>query len=273
MSVKIQTVIKNNGRGSRSIVIARGKICNLRAGETKVLDYDIWSYLSKVAKRKLEQDANRGVLTIATRVYTETNNLTVSPDGSFLVQNGGTADMEASDNVVKEKPKLPNPKQNVDIDSKSTTKIANKSESIMTGKLGFTTEPLGETKTEPVKMPKQGFAAETVATSGLFKREATDAAPAKTVNVMKQEPKVEQEQKKAEENPEEQMAETEPESQDIAADAMTREEYINELYAAKDYAAIAGALSDWHPKFNFSKASIKKCSSYAELKEKYPVLI
>lgn len=53
---------------------------------------------------------------------------------------------------------------------------------------------------------------------------------------------------------------------------LSRPEYIDELYAAKDYTAIAGALTEWYPGTTFTKASIKKCSNYAELKEKYPVL-
>lgn len=261
MAVTVQTVIKNNGRGSRSIIVAKGKMCSLRAGETKVLDYDIWSYLSTPMKRKIEQDMDRGIISINTRVVTDKSNLTVNADGSFLVQNGGLEELKASDNVVTEKSKLKvdtKPKTTFDIE-KGT--LANKSVNIMESRLGAKATAVGETIEDAPKMNKQGFTTDKVEASSVFKKN-TDTTPANVSNLM---PKAVPEPAKAETK--------EPEAkEETTEDTMSKQQYIDELYAVKDYVAIAGALNEWFPGYSFTKTNIKKCNSYAELKEKYSML-
>ena len=261
MSVTIQTVITNKSRGVRSLIVSRSKTYSLRAGETVVLDYDIWSYLTPTVKRKLEHDVQMGRLEITTRLFTDNANISVDPDGTYRIANGGLEVAKPKEQVKENK--LPTAKADKAATSgklfdNSGTVMADQSSSVMQKALGAKRVETGNTdQTEQPEQDKTGFTKTDMSSTGLM-HTTNNLEPAQSSSVFKAAPT---DTNKAEE---EAKAETEKE--------LSRPEYIDELYAAKDYTAIAGALTEWYPGTTFTKASIKKCSSYAELKEKYPVL-
>lgn len=261
MSVTIQTVITNKSRGVRSLIISRSKTYSLRAGETVVLDYDIWSYLTPTVKRKLEHDVQMGRLEITTRLFTDNANISVDPDGTYRIANGGLEVAKPKEQVKENK--LPTAKADKAATSgklfdNSGTVMADQSSSVMQKALGAKRVETGNTdQTEQPEQAKTGFTKTDMSSTGLM-HTTNNLEPAQSSSVFKATPT---DTPKAEEE-----AKAEPEKE------LSRPEYIDELYAAKDYTAIAGALTEWYPGTTFTKASIKKCSSYAELKEKYPVL-
>lgn len=261
MSVTIQTVITNKSRGVRSLIVSRSKTYSLRAGETVVLDYDIWSYLTPTVKRKLEHDVQMGRLEITTRLFTDNANISVDPDGTYRIANGGLEVAKPKEQVKENK--LPTAKADKATTSgklfdNSGTVMADQSSSVMQKALGAKRVETGNTdQTEQPEQDKTGFTKTDMSSSGLM-HTTNNLEPAHSSSVFKATPA---ETPKAEEE-----VKAEPEKE------LSRPEYIDELYAAKDYTAIAGALTEWYPGTTFTKASIKKCSSYAELKEKYPVL-
>ncbi len=261
MSVTIQTVITNKSRGVRSLIVSRSKTYSLRAGETVVLDYDIWSYLTPTVKRKLEHDVQMGRLEITTRLFTDNANISVAPDGTYRIANGGL-ELAKPKEQVKEN-KLPAAKADKAATSgklfdNSGTVMADQSSSVMQKALGAKRVETGNTdQTEQPEQDKTGFTKTDMSSTGLM-HTTNNLEPAQSSSVFKATPT---DTPKAEEE-----AKAEPEKE------LSRPEYIDELYAAKDYSAIAGALTEWYPGTTFTKASIKKCNSYAELKEKYPVL-
>lgn len=261
MSVTIQTVITNKSRGVRSLIVSRSKTYSLRAGETVVLDYDIWSYLTPTVKRKLEHDVQMGRLEITTRLFTDNANISVDPDGTYRIANGGLEVTKPKEQVKENK--LPTAKADKATTSgklfdNSGTVMAAQSSSVMQKALGAKRVETGNTdQTEQPEQDKTGFTKTDMSSTGLM-HTTNNLEPAQSSSVFKatstDTPKAEEE------------AKAEPEKE------LSRPEYIDELYAAKDYTAIAGALTEWYPGTTFTKASIKKCNSYAELKEKYPVL-
>lgn len=261
MSVTIQTVITNKSRGVRSLIVSRSKTYSLRAGETVVLDYDIWSYLTPTVKRKLELDVKMGRLEITTRLFTDNANISVDPDGTYKIASGGLETFSPKDQVKENK--LPAAKADKAttsgklFDNRGTV-MADKSSSVMQEAIGAKRVEAGNTDqaAQPVQ-DKTGFTKTDMSSSGLM-HTMNNLEPAHSSSVFKATPI---DTSKAEEE-----AKTE------AGKELSRPEYIDELYAAKDYSAIAGALTEWYPGTTFTKASIKKCSGYAELKEKYPVL-
>jgi hypothetical protein len=261
MSVTIQTVITNKSRGVRSLIISRSKTYSLRAGETVVLDYDIWSYLTPTVKRKLEHDVQMGRLEITTRLFTDNANISVDPDGTYRIANGGLEVAKPKEQVKENK--LPTAKADKATASgklfdNSGTVMADQSSSVMQKALGAKRVDTGNTdQTEQPEQDKTGFTKTDMSSSGLM-HTTNNLEPAHSSSVFKATPA---DTPKAEEE-----VKAEPEKE------LSRSEYIDELYAAKDYTAIAGALTEWYPGTTFTKASIKKCNSYAELKEKYPVL-
>lgn len=261
MSVTIQTVITNKSRGVRSLIVSRSKTYSLRAGETVVLDYDIWSYLTPTVKRKLEHDVQMGRLEITTRLFTDNANISVDPDGTYRIANGGLEVAKPKEQVKENK--LPTAKADKAATSgklfdNSGTVMADQSSSVMQKALGAKRVETGNTdQTEQPEQDKTGFTKTDMSSTGLM-HTTNNLEPAQSSSVFKATPT---DTPKAEEE-----AKAEPEKE------LSRPEYIDELYAAKDYTAIAGALTEWYPGTTFTKASIKKCSSYAELKEKYPVL-
>lgn len=261
MSVTIQTVITNKSRGVRSLIVSRSKTYSLRAGETVVLDYDIWSYLTPTVKRKLEHDVQMGRLEITTRLFTDNANISVDPDGTYRIANGGLEVTKPKEQVKENK--LPTAKADKAATSgklfdNSGTVMADQSSSVMQKALGAKRVETGNTdQTEQPDQDKTGFTKTDMSSTGLM-HTTNNLEPAQSSSVFKATPT---DTSKAEEE-----AKAEPEKE------LSRPEYIDELYAAKDYTAIAGALTEWYPGTTFTKASIKKCSSYAELKEKYPVL-
>lgn len=261
MSVTIQTVITNKSRGVRSLIVSRSKTYSLRAGETVVLDYDIWSYLTPTVKRKLEHDVQMGRLEITTRLFTDNANISVDPDGTYRIANGGLEVAKPKEQVKENK--LPTAKADKAATSgklfdNSGTVMADQSSSVMQKALGAKRVETGNTdQTEQPEQDKTGFTKTDMSSSGLM-HTTNNLEPAHSSSVFKATPT---DTSKAEEE-----AKAEPGKE------LSRPEYIDELYAAKDYTAIAGALTEWYPGTTFTKASIKKCTSYAELKEKYPVL-
>jgi hypothetical protein len=261
MSVTIQTVITNKSRGVRSLIVSRSKTYSLRAGETVVLDYDIWSYLTPTVKRKLEHDVQMGRLEITTRLFTDNANISVDPDGTYRIANGGLEVAKPKEQVKENK--LPTAKADKAATSgklfdNSGTVMADQSSSVMQKALGAKRVETGNTdQTEQPEQDKTGFTKTDMSSTGLM-HTTNNLEPAQSSSVFKATPT---DTPKAEEE-----AKAEPEKE------LSRPEYIDELYAAKDYSAIAGALTEWYPGTTFTKASIKKCNSYAELKEKYPVL-
>lgn len=261
MSVTIQTVITNKSRGVRSLIISRSKTYSLRAGETVVLDYDIWSYLTPTVKRKLEHDVQMGRLEITTRLFTDNANISVDPDGTYRIANGGLEVANPKEQVKENK--LPTAKADKATASgklfdNSGTVMADQSSSVMQKALGAKRVETGNTdQTEQPAQDKTGFTKTDMSSSGLM-HTTNNLEPAHSSSVFKA---TSTDTTKAEEE-----AKTETEKE------LSRPEYIDELYAAKDYTAIAGALTEWYPGTTFTKASIKKCNNYAELKEKYPVL-
>lgn len=264
MSVTIQTVITNKSRGVRSLIVSRSKTYSLRAGETVVLDYDIWSYLTPTVKRKLELDVQMGRLEITTRLFTDNANISVDPDGTYKIANGGL-ELAKPKEQVKEN-KLPTAKADKATTSgklfdNSGTVMADQSSSVMQKALGAKRVEAGNTdqtdQTEQPVQDKTGFTKTDMSSSGLM-HTMNNLEPAHSSSVFKV--------AATDTAKEDEEAKTETEKE------LSRPEYIDELYAAKDYTAIAGALTEWYPGTTFTKASIKKCNSYAELKEKYPVL-
>lgn len=261
MSVTIQTVITNKSRGVRSLIISKLKTYSLRAGETVVLDYDIWSYLTPTVKRKLEHDVQMGRLEITTRLFTDNANISVDPDGTYRIANGGLEVAKPKEQVKENK--LPTAKADKVATSgklfdNSGTVMADQSSSVMQKALGAKRVETGNTdQTEQPEQDKTGFTKTDMSSTGLM-HTTNNLEPAQSSSVFKATP--------TDTNKAEEEAKAEPEKE------LSRPEYIDELYAAKDYTAIAGALTEWYPGTTFTKASIKKCSSYAELKEKYPVL-
>lgn len=261
MSVTIQTVITNKSRGVRSLIISRSKTYSLRAGETAVLDYDIWSYLTPTAKRKLELDVQMGRLEITTRLFTDNANISVDPDGTYKIANGGLETVKPKEQVKENK--LPTAKAdkaatNGKLFDNSGTVMADKSSSVMQEAIGAKRVETGKTdQTEQPVQDKTGFTKTDMSSSGLM-HTMNNLEPAHSSSVFKATPT--------------DTAKAEKEAETETGKELSRPEYIDELYAAKDYTAIAGALTEWYPGTTFTKASIKKCSSYAELKEKYPVL-
>ena len=261
MSVTIQTVITNKSRGVRSLIISRSKTYSLRAGETGVLDYDIWSYLTPTVKRKLELDVQMGRLEITTRLFTDNANISVDLDGTYKIANGGLETAKPKEQVKENK--LPAAKAdkattNGKLFDNSGTVMADKSSSVMQKAIGAKRVEAGNTdQTEQPVQDKTGFTKTDMSSSGLM-HTMNNLEPAHSSSVFKA---TSTDTTKAEEE-----AKTETEKE------LSRPEYIDELYAAKDYTAIAGALTEWYPGTTFTKASIKKCNNYAELKEKYPVL-
>lgn len=261
MSVTIQTVITNKSRGVRSLIVSRSKTYSLRAGETVVLDYDIWSYLTPTVKRKLELDVQMGRLEITTRLFTDNANISVDPDGTYKIANGGLETAKPKEQVKENK--LPAAKADKDTTNgklfdNSGTVMADKSSSVMQKAIGAKRVEAGNTdQTEQPVQDKTGFTKTDMSSSGLM-HTMNNLEPAHSSSVFKA--------TSTDTNKAEEEAKAEPEKE------LSRPEYIDELYAAKDYTAIAGALTEWYPGTTFTKASIKKCNSYAELKEKYPVL-
>lgn len=266
MSVTIQTVITNKSRGVRSLIISRSKTYSLRAGETVVLDYDIWSYLTPTAKRKLESDVNMGRLDITTRLYTDNTNISVDTSGTYMISNGGLEDSKPKEQVKTAK--LPAASSNKEetkgkLFTSDGTVIADKSASVMQNSLGAKkTEAGGAGQSEQKATPDAtGFTKTDMSTAGLM-HTTNNLEVANTSSVFG-----------AKETASTQDTVVEEQKEVTSEDStISQEEYINELYAAKDYSAIAGALTEWYPGTTFTKASIKKCNSYAELKEKYTVL-
>ena len=256
MSVTVQTVITNKSRGTRSLLVARGKSYSMRAGETKVLDYDIWSFLTPTMKRKLERDVAQGLLSVTTRVYTDGSNFSVDPDGSYQISNGGLPEAKAS---VKEKVKLPNPKfadeNKTKIVSKDGITIADRSSGAMQSKLGAK-EVKEDTEAKTPETPKTGFTKIEQEASNVFQSNRTNVDTSSATSMFKNQDK---ENLKA--------AEAQQEAPEMTFDA-----YIDELFKAKDFNKIYAVLVAEYPKSNFSKSTIRKCSSYADLKEKYSVL-
>ena len=261
MSVTIQTVITNKSRGVRSLIVSRSKTYSLRAGETVVLDYDIWSYLTPTVKRKLEHDVQMGRLEITTRLFTDNANISVDPDGTYRIANGGLEVAKPKEQVKENK--LPTAKADKAATSgklfdNSGTVMADQSSSVMQKALGAKRVETGNTdQTEQPEQDKTGFTKTDMSSSGLM-HTTNNLEPAHSSSVFKATPT--------------DTSKAEGEAKAEPGTELSRPEYIDELYAAKDYTAIAGALTEWYPGTTFTKASIKKCTSYAELKEKYPVL-
>ena len=261
MSVTIQTVITNKSRGVRSLIVSRSKTYSLRAGETVVLDYDIWSYLTPTVKRKLEHDVQMGRLEITTRLFTDNANISVDPDGTYRIANGGLEVTKPKEQVKENK--LPTAKADKAATSgklfdNSGTVMADQSSSVMQKALGAKRVETGNTdQTEQPEQDKTGFTKTDMSSTGLM-HTTNNLEPAHSSSVFKATST--------------DTAKAEKEAETETGKELSRPEYIDELYAAKDYSAIAGALTEWYPGTTFTKASIKKCSSYAELKEKYPVL-
>lgn len=293
MSTTVKTVIKNNGRGNQHLVFAKGKDCKIRSGETVVLDYDVWSFVTKSIRNRLEYDMKRGILDITTKVLTGNTSVTMDGNGSVSMKEG--IDEEFKETV---KEKLP------PVDSKSPLKevknetlestVATKSKETMEKSMGATATIVGveEDKTEVIG--DEGINAHTNNIMGASKKETAKvenvytAAPVtetketsettveevKTVEA-KEEAKTETSEKDKEEpatedkDKEETASEEQKETSTVVEDAELAN-YIDNLYAVKDYKTILTQLEQRFPEIEFAKATIRKCVSFEDLKSKYP---
>lgn len=106
MSVIVHTKITNKSRNPYSVLVSRDRSYRLRGGETVILDYDLWSYLSKFSKKNIERDVSKGVLEITTKVYSDKVSMDIDKEGNVLLSKDNPEDTK-KDNLLIAKPTLP----------------------------------------------------------------------------------------------------------------------------------------------------------------------
>lgn len=271
MPIEIKTTVTNTGKTAYSLPVARGKLISMRPGETRTFDYDIFSTVDRLSKKHLERDMRKGKIVVKTSVLTNQATITVETDGSYAVKSGdGIKAAEAAAKQAKQeapaKLKATDEVKHTEglIEATKTTEV----NTDLAGKLGVT--PVDITKDEDAvatELEKQGFTATKIDTTGsVFDKPKTEGI----VEVQKTAGLWQNNVGSTEAAKAEAPAENTPvEEKEEAPAEISPEDYIESLFTTKEYDILYAYLQKQYPTVKFNKAAVKKCKSFAELKEKY----
>lgn len=249
----VTTTVKNVSRSPYSLAVSGKRVAKLRPGETKNFPYDIWSLSTTLGKRALERDIRKGLIKVDTLINTGATTISIASTTDTTLKE--PADVVTSVQKVKEEVKEVPAAQSVSeslIKNSAGFTIASKSSSVMQSVMGAKALDLDENEPVIENSKQPGFIKTgSVVSNSVFSRQ-TDAPINKEANT---------------ENQNTEDASTEEPSDKGEQEAL--ELQINDLLDEEKYAEILKILKDLYTDISFTKAGIKKCNSYKEIKEKY----
>lgn len=253
----VTTTVKNVSRAPYSLAVSGKRVAKLRPGETKNFPYDIWSLSTTLGKRTLERDIRKGLIKVDTLINTGATTISIASTTDTTLKEPAdvvTPVQKVKEDVkedVKEAPAARAVSESLIKNSAGFT-IASKSSSVMQSVMGAKALDLDENEAAIENSRQPGFIkAGNVVSNSVFSRQ-TDAPINKEANT---------------ENQNTEDTTTEEPSDTGEQEAL--ELQINDLLDEEKYAEVLKILKDLYTNISFTKAGIKKCNSYKEIKEKY----
>lgn len=255
----VTTTVKNVSRSPYSLAVSGKRVAKLRPGEIKNLPYDIWSLSTTLGKRALERDIRKGLIKIDTLINTGATTISIASTTDTTLKEPTNVVTSAQkvkevDKEIKEEKEAPAARSISEslIKNNAGFTIASKSSSVMQSVMGAKALDLDENETIMENSRQPGFIkAGNVVSNSVFSRQ-TDASINKEANT---------------ENQNTEDTSTEEPSDTGEQEAL--ELQINDLLDEEKYAEVLKILKDLYTNISFTKAGIKKCNSYKEIKEKY----